>query len=368
MRRLEAVRLVQWYHFQDEVLRIGGNCLLLGDNGSGKTTVLDAIQIALVADLSEVLLNRAANEKSRRTLYGYVRWKIGSEDESRPGAGAVRFGRGACTSYVILEFCDDQNPNSNFSCGIGFEATETDSEVVKLHFVVPDARLSDIEAVVSSANGQGQEVVRPLREFRSWLRMRSGGRYWQDAGTYREELRQRLGVLPESFHRLIVKALAFKPIGQVRQFVFDYLLDAHPVDTAALQANLEHYKRLEGEVNEAEKRIQELDEIVREGDRIRGEQHTAESHRYMELCADRETANAKFRALEENLAGARATLQGLTARGVTVNTELEDLSREWERVIGLLEGQEVYRQLRDLEPVDDEHNCSAIGARRIHRK
>ena len=83
MRRLEAVRLVQWYHFQDETFPIGGSCLLLGDNGSGKTTVLDAIQVALVADLSEVLLNRAANEKSRRTLYGYVRWKIGSEDESR---------------------------------------------------------------------------------------------------------------------------------------------------------------------------------------------------------------------------------------------------------------------------------------------
>ena len=91
MRRLETVRLVQWYHFQDETFPIGGSCLLLGDNGSGKTTVLDAIQVALVADLSEVLLNRAANEKSRRTLYGYVRWKIGSEDETRPGA--VRFGR-----------------------------------------------------------------------------------------------------------------------------------------------------------------------------------------------------------------------------------------------------------------------------------
>ena len=53
MRRLEAVRLVQWYHFQDQVFPIGANCLLVGDNGCGKTTVLDAVQIALVADASE---------------------------------------------------------------------------------------------------------------------------------------------------------------------------------------------------------------------------------------------------------------------------------------------------------------------------
>src|SRR3989442_15863190 len=104
MRRLEAVRLVQWYHFQNDVFPIAGSCLLLGDNGSGKTTVLDAIQVALVADLTAVLLNRAANEKSRRALYGYGRWKIGPEDESREGRG--HFGRGARLPYEVLEFSD----------------------------------------------------------------------------------------------------------------------------------------------------------------------------------------------------------------------------------------------------------------------
>ncbi|MBI5489008.1 MAG: hypothetical protein HY905_16865 [Deltaproteobacteria bacterium] len=346
MKRLEAVRLVQWYHFQDETFPIGGSCLLLGDNGSGKTTVLDAIQVALVANLSEVLLNRAANEKSRRSLLGYVRWKIGSEDESRPGA--VRYGRGACTSYVLLEFRDDEDPGQGFTCGIGFEATETDSDVAKAQFVVPGARVSDVEVVVRSGDGQEREVVRPLRDFRAWVRSR-GALVWQEAGTYREELRQRLGVLPESFHRLIVKALAFKPIGQVRQFVFDYLLDPRPIDTDALQLNLDNYKRLEGEAKDAAARISELEKIVQAGERIRTEQRTVESHRFMELRADSEGARTKLERLVEQLAQTRARLQGLATRRDAVEAELPGLERELDRVLRVLEGLEIYRQLRDLE-------------------
>ncbi len=86
MIRLEAVRLVNWYHFADETLRLGGSCLLLGDNGSGKSTVLDAVQWALVADQQQVRFNKAANEHSRRNLNGYVRWKLGAEDDSRPSS------------------------------------------------------------------------------------------------------------------------------------------------------------------------------------------------------------------------------------------------------------------------------------------
>jgi uncharacterized protein YPO0396 len=348
MKLLENIRLVQWYHFQDETMPIGGSCILLGDNGSGKTTVLDAIQIALVADFSEILLNRAANEKSRRALYGYVRWKIGSEDESRPGE--VRYGRRSCSSYVMLEFSDDQN-NSCFTCGVGFEATETDTEVPKLFFVVPDAKVADVEVVTSLVDGQ--RVVRPLREVKTWLRMR-GGKCWQDSGTYREELRQRLGALPESFHRLIVKALAFKPIGQVRQFVFDYLLDDRPINTVALQSNLEHYKRLEGEAQEAEKRIAELDEIVREGERIITEQRTAESHQYMELQADMESSQIKVAELEGGIAQHRADLQLLLTRKKNIPEELRQITHELERLRKLLEGHEVYQHLIELErQIDD---------------
>jgi len=346
MRRLEAVRLVQWYHFQDHVFPIGPNCLLVGDNGSGKTTVLDALQIALVADAGEALFNRAANEKSRRTLHGYVRWKLGSEDELRPGL--VRFGRGGCTSYVLLEFCDDRDASGSFTCGVAFEANETDTDVAKLYFLVPGVAVAQIDAVTTAANRASNRIVRPLRDFKHWLRQ-TGGRQWPDAGSYREELRHRLGVLPESFHRLLVKALAFKPIGQVRQFVFEYLLDPRPVDTAALQSNLEHYKRLEGEAKDAEKRIAELEEVVAEGERIESERRTAESHRYMELRAESDRAATQVESLEAQIQEAECLLKSLKVQAESIRGEIEHHRIEYERVIRQLEGHESYRQLREIE-------------------
>ncbi|HKC82009.1 MAG TPA: SbcC/MukB-like Walker B domain-containing protein, partial [Gemmatimonadaceae bacterium] len=250
-------------------------------------------------------------------------------------------------SYVMLEFVDD-DPPVVFTCGIGFEATETDTDVAKLFFVVPGTPAREVGVTTSLGNGSGEHVVRPLKDFRVWLRGH-GGQDWRDAGTYREEIRQRLGVLPETFHRLIVKALAFKPIGQVRQFVFDYLLDPRPIDTAALQENLEHYKRLETEAREAQKRIDELSEIVKEGERIRTEQRTADSHRYMELRADEDDTFARVSALQTRLADSRIEIAGLTAREDALGAELEALQRDWERVIGLLEGHPGYREFHDLE-------------------
>ena len=125
MRRLRGLRLINWYHFVDHTFEFDGSCLIFGDNGSGKSTVLDAIQWALVADQNQVRFNKAANQHSRRTLSGYVRHKLGSEDESRPGQ--VRHGRGNATAHVVLSFHDDEEPHRSFCCGVVMDATEGDS-------------------------------------------------------------------------------------------------------------------------------------------------------------------------------------------------------------------------------------------------
>jgi len=339
--RLEAVRLVNWYHFADETLRLGGSCLLLGDNGSGKSTILDAVQWALVADQQQVRFNKAANEHSRRNLNGYVRWKLGAEDDSRPGH--VLFGRGACASYVLLQFTDERDPAGDFTCGVAMEATEADSSVSRVHLVLPRTRVSDVPAVALG------DLVRPLRDFRTAVRELPQARLFPDAGTYRDELRHRLGALPEAFHRLLVKALDFKPMGQVRDFVFNYLLDARPVDTGSLQANLEHYKQLEAQARDAERRLQALDEVCAQGERIVQERRTAESHRYLTMQAALELGVERTRVAEARLAETEATRSEREGERARVESQLEFLGRERERLTGALYATPGFQQVQSLE-------------------
>jgi uncharacterized protein YPO0396 len=341
MIRLATIRLVNWYHFADETFRLGGSCLFLGDNGSGKSTVLDAVQWALIADQQQARFNKAANEQSRRSLYGYVRYKLGSEDETRPGQ--VRFGRGACSSYVILQFADDRDPAGDFACGIAMEAAEADTHVARSHFVVPRSAAADIPAVAPG------DLVRPLRDFRQALRAISQARLFADAGTYRDELRHRLGALPEAFHRLIVKALDFKPIGEVRDFVFHYLLDERPVDTAALQSNLEHYKRLEAQARDAERRLEALDAICSQGERIAQERRTAESHLYLALRAEVELAEAQVRQIEGRLQETARQREALTGDLARTEDQLAFFRRERERLTALLLATPGFREIQALE-------------------
>src|SRR5262245_7411133 len=312
----------------------------MGDSGSGKSTVLDAVQLALVADLTEIRFNKAANEHSRRSLYGYVRHKLGSEDEQ---TGQQRFGRGSCSSYVLVELRDDADPAERFVAGIVMDATEGDTQVSRGHFVIPRGRVEEVPVL------DDQGCVRPVRSIQAVLRTRPEVKIAPDVGSYRDELRHRLGVLPVSFHRLIVKALDFKPIGQVRQFVFDYLLDEHRVDTEALQTNLGNYKRLEAEARAAVQRLAALDRLCEQGARIAGSRRTIQSHRYVALRAASERADGDEARTELEVAHTAQALADAEDAGERTERQIDGWDRERLRILGLLQQQPGYQQRQQLE-------------------
>jgi uncharacterized protein YPO0396 len=97
MIRLQKLRLIQWHSFRDVTIPIGERTLFVGENGSGKSTIIDAIQYALVTQLHKIRFNAAAAEKrSGRNLQGYILAKTGFEGEENQRTEGI--------SHVILEF------------------------------------------------------------------------------------------------------------------------------------------------------------------------------------------------------------------------------------------------------------------------
>jgi uncharacterized protein YPO0396 len=121
------------------------------------------------------------------------------------------------------------------------------------------------------------------------------------------------------------------------------------VDTASLQANIEHYKRLEAESRAAERRIADLDAICAQGERILQKRRTAESHEYLVLRARQHMAEGHTQELEAEITRLQLERRQNDAELARLDKELTFLGREHERIIGLLQADPTYHQIQALE-------------------
>jgi hypothetical protein len=179
-----------------------------------------------------------------------------------------------------------------FTLGLVMDAGEQYRALEKGYFVLPGRGAVDVPALTPDRR------VRPRAQFRDAVRAlpgsgtSAGPEYLTDVAGYRARVRQRLGPLPESFHRLLAKGLEFKPMGQVRDFVFNYLLEPVAIQTAHLVADLENYKALEQQAEAASTRVALLERVCTQGAKVQETRRQLESHRYVALRADWETKEA----------------------------------------------------------------------------
>ncbi len=125
MKRIHRIRLVNFHNFVDETieLRDGGHLFLLGDNGSGKTTVLDAVHFVLSGGES-LELNAAARLGGRREEGRTLQGVILRHDFER----GVR-NEGGAIGYAVVELAgDDGQP---LCLGIGVEATTLEARATR---------------------------------------------------------------------------------------------------------------------------------------------------------------------------------------------------------------------------------------------
>jgi uncharacterized protein YPO0396 len=250
MKQLNRIRLINWHLFENVTITCHGTTYFIGVNGVGKSTILDAIQFALVGGQRDVKYNQAAMSGSRRTLVGYIRGELGTEGQ--------RFLRGDATAVVALEF---RNPDeSTFVHGAVADAYEDGRAPNIVYFIVNGAELNDTwflrsegQVLDSRAFGRHLEnfALPPAARARVFTRLED----------YRFHLLNRLGQLKETFPSKITKGVAFSPLTNIRDFVRDYLLDEDLVDVKTLRDQLETMRHFEDLAADVRQRIAELDRI-----------------------------------------------------------------------------------------------------------
>ncbi|MBV5348032.1 AAA family ATPase, partial [bacterium] len=219
MKLLTHIRLINWHLFENTTVNCQGTTYFIGINGAGKSTVLDAVQFALVGGQRDVRFNQAALAGGKRTLASYVRGELGTE--------AQRYLRGDATGVVALEF---KNPDGTFFAhGAVIDAYEDGRNPDVAYFIVNNSTLND--SWFFKAPGQlfdTRAFKRHLENFT--LPPTASARVFTRLEDYRVHLLNRLGQLKDTFPAKIVKGLAFSPLTDIRSFVHNYLLDENLLD------------------------------------------------------------------------------------------------------------------------------------------
>ena len=156
MKTLTKIRLINWHYFINETITVKGSVLFSGENASGKSTILDAIQMVLTTNSSK--FNPAANAKSKRDLRGYVRCKTGEE-----GNTYVR-SEGPVISYVALEFYEETQGRF-FVLGVKMDSPDVEADINKKWFCV-EGELSSLTFIVNGKPALDKEFTQNGKKSR----------------------------------------------------------------------------------------------------------------------------------------------------------------------------------------------------------
>ncbi len=242
MKKLTRMKLINWHRFEDCMIDFGDSTLLSGENGAGKSTLLDAIQFVVTCSASS--FNKAAHENGKRKLTGYIRCKTGKENRPYERTGEV-------TAHVALEFYEESRQRY-FIVGAVVDSASEGQETVG-RYLMDNIRLSE------DMFFKKDHSPRSISEFRSYNKKIK--QWMKTQAEAKKMIKSRFGRIEDKFFSLIPKALAFKPIDDIKDFVYSYVLDEKEVNIDVLRENVRTYQDLERTLESVRKRMEKLEQI-----------------------------------------------------------------------------------------------------------
>src|SRR5258708_3359826 len=197
------------------------NCLLTGDIGSGKSTIVDAI-CTLLLPANRIAYNKAAGADTReRSLRSYVLGYYKSERNDLGGTAKRVALRDGSKDSVLLAVFTNAGYDAAVSLAQVFWLRDDSAGQPERLYVTAGRALS----VSADFAGFGAEISALRR------RLRAGGMNVYDSfPDYGKDFRRRLGIESEQAMELFHQTVSMKSVGNLTDFVRDHMLE--PFDAA----------------------------------------------------------------------------------------------------------------------------------------
>ena len=242
MKKLMRVKLINWHRFTNTTIEFEKSTLISGENGAGKSTLLDAIQFVVICSTN--YFNKAAHENGKRKLTGYIRCKTGRENRPYERTGEI-------SAHIALEFYEEKK-NKYFVVGAVVDSASEGQEKTA-RYLLDGIRLED------SLFFQGK-TPKSINQFRT-MNAKKIKQWCTTDKEARSMIKNRFGRIEDKFFRLIPKALAFRPIDDIKDFVYSYVLDEKEVNIDVLRENVRTYQDLQRTLENVKIRIGRLEKI-----------------------------------------------------------------------------------------------------------
>ena len=339
MKALKKLLLINWYYFWNELIEFENINFLTGKNKAGKSTIIDAMQLLLLGDTTGYFFNKAANERSARTLKGYLRGEVGEDGDT--GFNYLREGR--FSSYIALEFYDDVK-NARFTLGIVFDCYEDGTNDNR--FFILDAEIPENRFITNNI----PMSYKDLRNYVTQHLKKSRYDFPDSNRSYQEALRGKLGGLKNRYFSLFKKAVPFSPVIDIEHFITEHVCDAKsPIDISLMQDNIRHYKRLEFDANMMETRISALQNIAEKHQTFTDESQRLEEQRYIIDRAQHQVALDQLEQLNEKIEKNNEKIAELSYSQAHCAVTIGESRKEKERLIADKLASDINKKLDQLE-------------------